>query len=132
MSAFNNAGFDLTGGFRSFEGFADSPPILLTTAVLIVLGGLGVAIVDDVAHRRTWVRLTVETKIVLVETAALLVGGAVLIAALEWGNPATFGPLPDRSRGQRAVPLGVAALGRHRVRADRGARARRPCSWGWR
>ena len=47
ISAFNNAGFDLTGGFQSLGPFASDPLVLVPLAVLIVLGGLGVAIVGD-------------------------------------------------------------------------------------
>ena len=43
-SAFNNAGFDLVGRERGFTVFASQPLMLLTTAVLIVIGGLGFVI----------------------------------------------------------------------------------------
>ena len=36
-------------------------------------------------------KLLLHTRIVLIATAVLLVGGTVLIAALEWNNPATIG-----------------------------------------
>ena len=105
VSAFNNGGFDLTGGFRSLEPFAGNTVILMTVAALIVIGGLGVGIVDDVARRRGWVRLTIETKMVLVTTAVLLVGGALLVAGLEWDNPATLGALPATERPTNALFL---------------------------
>ena len=50
ISAFNNAGFDLMGGFDSMGGFASDPLVLVPLAVLIVLGGLGFAIVGDIAR----------------------------------------------------------------------------------
>ena len=43
ISAFNNAGFDLTGDFRSLTGYADDPLVLLAIAVLFILGALGFA-----------------------------------------------------------------------------------------
>ena len=98
ISAFNNAGFDLTGGFRSLAPFADDWVVLLTVAVLLSAGGLGYAIVGDALLKRRWRRLALETKIVLLTTAVLIVGGAVLIAATEWHNPETLGALPVAQR----------------------------------
>jgi trk system potassium uptake protein TrkH len=103
VSAFNNAGFDLTGDFRSLSGFADDWLVLLTFGVLLTLGGLGYAIVADVYDRRRWVRLALETKIVLVTSAVLLFGGALLIGAIEWNNPATLGAFPEPSRPLNAL-----------------------------
>jgi trk system potassium uptake protein len=98
ISAFNNAGFDLMGDFRSLTGYADDPPVLIAIAVLFILGALGFAIVGDIAAKRRWTRLALETKVVVLTSAALLVGGAVLIGAFEWSNPNTLGALapPDR------------------------------------
>ena len=98
VSAFNNAGFDLTGGFRSLSPFVDDWVVLLTIAVLLSLGGLGFAIVGDAIERRRWSRMTLETKLVLSTTAALLVVGMMLIAFTEWTNPATLGALPAEQR----------------------------------
>src|SRR5687767_5768466 len=98
ISAFNNAGFDLTGGFRSLIPFRDDWIVLLTIGVLLSLGGLGFAIVGDALGRRRWSRLTLETKLVLSTTAALLIGGALVIGFTEWANPLTLGALPTEQR----------------------------------
>jgi trk system potassium uptake protein TrkH len=98
VSGFNNAGFDLTGGFRSLTPFVDDWVVLLTIAVLLSLGGLGFAIVGDAVTTRRWSRLALETKIVLSTTAALLVAGTLLIGFTEWSNPATLGALPAEQR----------------------------------
>lgn len=108
-SAFNNAGFDLVGGFRSLTGSAGDPVVLATIGALIVLGGLGYAILADVAVRRRWGRLSLETKLVLVSTAILLVGGGILLAVFEWDNPATLGGMPPASRLANAAFLSVSA-----------------------
>jgi trk system potassium uptake protein TrkH len=108
-SAFNNAGFDIVGGFRSLVPYNEDPVVLTTIAVLIVLGGLGFAIAADVGERRGWRRLTLETKIVLVLTAILLVGGAVFVGAAEWDNPATLGSLSPAARAMNAAFLSVSA-----------------------
>jgi trk system potassium uptake protein TrkH len=106
-AAVNNAGFDLNGDFRSLTGHAEDPVVLVTIGVLIVVGGLGYAILADVGARRRWRRLALETKIVLAGSAALLVGGAVFVGVAEWSNPATLGGLPPASRVLNAAFLSV-------------------------
>ncbi|HET7703370.1 MAG TPA: potassium transporter TrkG [Candidatus Limnocylindrales bacterium] len=103
VSAFNNAGFDLMGGFRSLADFATDPLVLTTIGVLIVLGGLGFAILGDSFGKRRWSRLALETKVVVLTTVALLVGGSLLIGVLEWGNPATLGAIPEAHRPLNAI-----------------------------
>ena len=92
-SAFNNAGFDLVGGGHGFTVFASQPLMLLTTAALVVIGGLGFVIAGDLRKQRRWRPLAVETKLVVIATAVLIVGAAVVIGIVEWSNPRTLGPL---------------------------------------
>ncbi len=103
VSAFNNAGFDLTGGFRSLSPFVDDWVVLLTIGILLSLGGLGFAIVGDAVARGRWSRMALETKLVLSTTAALLVGGTLLIGFTEWSNPLTLGALPTEQRMLNAL-----------------------------
>jgi trk system potassium uptake protein TrkH len=103
ISAFNNAGFDLTGGFKSLADYAGDAWILGAIGVLIVLGGLGYAIVGDALAKRRWNRLALETKLVLGTSLALMVGGAVVIGAFEWSNPLTLGALPEEQRPLNAL-----------------------------
>ena len=98
ISAFNNAGFDVTGGFRSLTPFADDALVLGTVAALFIVGGLGFAIVGDVASKRRWSRLALETKLVVLTTLALLMSGTVIIGLLEWSNPASLGQLEPVER----------------------------------
>jgi trk system potassium uptake protein TrkH len=94
ISAFNNAGFDLMGGFRSLTAFATDPAVSLVVAALAILGGIGFAVVMDVRSRR----LTLHSRTVLVATAFLIVLGTALVAALEFHNPRTLGALPVLAR----------------------------------
>jgi trk system potassium uptake protein len=103
ISAFNNAGFDVTGGFRSLGPFVDDWVVLLTIGILLSLGGLGFAIVGDAVARGRWSRMALETKLVLSTTAALLVGGTLLIGFTEWANPSTLGALPTEQRMLNAL-----------------------------
>jgi trk system potassium uptake protein TrkH len=103
ISAFNNAGFDLMGEFRSLSGYVDDPFVLGSIGILIVLGGLGFAIVGDAMAKRRWSRFALETKIVLLTTLALLLGGTIAISVFDWNNPATLGALPVDQRPLNAL-----------------------------
>ncbi len=103
ISAFNNGGIDLFGGFRGLTHLADVPIVLVPVAILMLLGGLGFAIVGDVVVKRRWIRLALETKLVLTVSAVLLVGGALATAVLEWSNPETLGRLQPADRVINAV-----------------------------
>ena len=105
VSAFNNAGFDLTGDFAGFTLYAQAPVVLLALSALFVLGSLGFAIVSDVASKREWARLALETKVVVPTTVALLAIGAIVIGLLEWSNPATLGTMGPGDRVVNAVFL---------------------------
>ena len=92
VSAFCNAGFDLFGGFHSMEAFQRDPLVLMTIAVLVIMGGLGFSVINELLHNRfKFRRLMLHTKLVLTITLSLLVLGMLMILALEWYNPATLG-----------------------------------------
>jgi trk system potassium uptake protein len=103
ISGFNNAGFDLMGDFRSLTEFTGDPFVLGPLAVLIILGGLGFAIVGDAIGKRHWQRFALETKIVLLTTLALVVGGTIGIGVFDWNNPETLGALPAEQRPLNAL-----------------------------
>ncbi len=93
VSAFNNAGFDLIGGFRSLTVYNQDPVVLLTIALSIILGGISFTVILDVAREREFRSLLLDTKMVLVTVAFLLVGGTLLLLAVEYENPYTLGPM---------------------------------------
>jgi trk system potassium uptake protein TrkH len=125
VSAFNNAGFDLVGDFRSLTPYAGDPFVLAPIGVLIVLGSLGFAIVGDVIAKRRWTRFALETKIVVLTTIALVAGGSVAIAAIEWSNPATLGAMPPEQRPLNALfeAITLRTAGFSALRTDRLAEA---------
>lgn len=98
ISAFNNAGFDITGDFTSLVSYQRDWVVLPVIGLLIILGGIGYAVVADVILVRRWSRLALETKMVLTTTVGLLVAGAVVIGAIEWANPSTLGALEPGDR----------------------------------
>ena len=98
ISSFCNAGFDLMGGdfgaFSSLIGFADNPVVLGVTAILVVVGGLGFFVWEDIIIKRNYRDLSVYSKMVITITAVLLLGGMFFIAIEEFNNPATLGDMP--------------------------------------
>ena len=103
VSAFCNAGFDLFGGFRSLAQFQHDPLVLLTIAGLIICGGLGFSVMNELLHHRFRFRnLSLHTKLVLSITAVLLLFGTVMILLLEWDNAQTLG-LPGMNIGDKAL-----------------------------
>ena len=91
VSAFCNAGFDILGTGQSLMTLNQDPVVLFTLMGLITVGGLGFFVWEEVVTTRKWKNLSVYTRLVLCTTAALLLGGAILITALEWNNPDTLG-----------------------------------------
>lgn len=94
VSAFCNAGFDIFGKFTpdaSMIVFNTDPVVEITIMALIVVGGLGFFVWEDVIRVHNFRKFTVYTKLVLITTAVLIVGGAILISALEWNNSCTLG-----------------------------------------
>ena len=77
VASFNNAGFDIFGD-DSMIGFSSDVLLNATTMILIVLGGIGFIVIDDIIRKRRWKRLTLHTKLTLIITAILIIGGALL------------------------------------------------------
>ena len=96
VSAFCNAGFDILGfetPGQSMIPYGKDPFVLLTLAALIILGGIGFLVWDELIRVRTPKKWSVYTKLVLSTTAALLLAGTVLTLVTEWNNPQTLGTM---------------------------------------
>ena len=96
VSAFCNAGFDLFGQLQpgaSLMPFQNDPVVLLTLMGLIVVGGLGFFVWEEVMRLHSFKKFSVYTKLVLLTSGILILGGAAFILALEWNNPNTLGPM---------------------------------------
>jgi trk system potassium uptake protein len=109
VSAFNNAGFDLTGDYRSLAPYRTDAAVLLPVGLLVVLGASSYTAAEDVVRRRRLARLTLDTKLVLVTTAAVTGVGALALLFTERANPETLGGLPPGPRLLNAVFHGAAA-----------------------
>lgn len=105
VSAFCNAGIDLTGG-DSLCGFRGDIFINLVTIGLIVIAGLGFPVWWDMitffkrifkekmSVRHAIRRLTLHSKLVLTMTGILVFVGALLIFIFDYHNDASLGKLP--------------------------------------
>ncbi|MEA3313321.1 MAG: potassium transporter TrkG [Caldisericota bacterium] len=86
VSAFCNAGFDIMGGFQSFQGYTNDLTLNLTVMILIVTGGIGFYVLWRLLHPHDR-GLTFHVKIVLRITLFLILAGAGLFLLFEWRNP---------------------------------------------
>lgn len=101
ISAFCNAGFDLFGTvqpFSSITGYADDLVVNLTLAGLIILGGLGFLVWEDLYTNHSWKKLSLFSKTVLITSGSLILLGTILIFALEYTNPETLGEMSLRNK----------------------------------
>ncbi|MBQ5819683.1 MAG: Trk family potassium uptake protein [Clostridia bacterium] len=101
ISAFCNAGFDLFGTiqpFSSVTAYSDDLVVNLTLSGLIVLGGLGFLVWEDLYTNHSWKKLSLFSKTVLIVSGSLILLGTVLIFTLEYTNPETLGEMSLRNK----------------------------------
>lgn len=123
VSAFCNAGFDLMGTtygpFDSLSAFKNDPLVLLTVAGLIILGGLGFIVWNELYEKNFCLqKLSLHSKLVLSLTAFLIIAGTLAFYFLElhqtlkdmpkfqrWLN-AFFQAVSPRTAGFNSLDLG--------------------------
>ncbi len=94
ISAYCNAGIDIFDGeFTSLTEYVGDPFINIVIMALIVIGGLGFLVFQDLIFYRKRKKLMLHTKVVALYTALLILFGAVIFFAFEFTNPNTFGKL---------------------------------------
>ena len=91
VSAFCNAGFDLMGQttpFSSLTGYRADTLVNGTIMLLIIVGGLGFMTWQDMAeHRFRFRKYRLQSKLILVMTTALLIGGFLFFRFYEFSLP---------------------------------------------
>lgn len=108
IAAFNNSGFDILGGLQNLIPYQSDVLLNLTTCFLIICGGLGYLVILDVIRCRSFRKLTLHSKVVLVTTAVLLGLGTLLLKATEdvsWLG-AFFHSVSARTAGFSTYPIG--------------------------
>lgn len=87
VSAFCNAGFDLMGHqqpYNSLSAYYDDWLVNLVIMLLIIIGGIGFIVWDDIYRNKWHVRkYLLQTKVVLLTTMILVFGGGFLFYLLE-------------------------------------------------
>lgn len=111
ISAFCNAGFSTFTD--SLIGFRLSPLTLVTVMALIVAGGLGFLTLEELHVRRRALRsgerfrLSIQSRIVLLATSVLLLGGWALFTVMEW--QVTLADMPAWARPFNSLFMSVTA-----------------------
>lgn len=89
VSAFNNAGFHITG--VDLVPYRDNPVVLVTVALLVIFGGLGAIPVLAFTRNWSWAPLPLDAKLIFLTTGVLLALGTAAYLILEWRNDETLG-----------------------------------------
>lgn len=90
VSAFCNAGFDIIGKGGSVMSYGTDPVVLLTLGALIIVGGLGFVVWEDVISAKNVKSLSMYSKLVFTVTLILLAAGTIGFFAFEYNNPDTM------------------------------------------
>ena len=108
VAAFNNSGFDILGGLTNLIPYQDNVLLNLTTCGLIIFGGLGFLVIREVWAKRSWKKLSLHSKVVILTSAILLAVGTILLKMTEeitWLG-ALFRSTSARTAGFSTYPIG--------------------------
>lgn len=87
ISAFCNAGFDLTGQIEPYSSlmhYSSDITVTVTVMLLVIIGGIGFLVWDDILKNGLrFKKYSFHTRLVLITTGILILGGAVLIFIFE-------------------------------------------------
>ena len=83
IAAFNNSGFDISRRAEKSHPYQHNMLLNLTTACLIIFGGLGFLVIREVMLKRSFKKFSLHTKVVITMTVSLLAVGTMLLKATE-------------------------------------------------
>ncbi len=95
ISAFNNAGFALWSD--SLMGYVGDPLVNIVISLLFILGGIGFTVLADIWQKKSFKKLSLHSKIMIVGTVLLNFIAMFFIFTLEYYNPNTLGGLHSLS-----------------------------------
>ena len=104
---FNSVTAFCNAGFVSLIPYQESLVVNGAIMLLIQAGTLSYIVLADVAVRRRWARLALDTKLVLIANGILLAGGAAAFLAVEWGR--SLAPISPTARPLAALFQSVSA-----------------------
>ncbi|MCY6482767.1 TrkH family potassium uptake protein [Clostridium aestuarii] len=96
ISAFCNAGFDLTGS--SLMPYSQNVVVMITISALVILGGLGFTVWSEIYNYKGIKKLSLHSKLVISMTIFLILGGWILMFLFEMNNPETLQSLPIKGK----------------------------------
>jgi trk system potassium uptake protein TrkH len=121
VSAFCNAGFDILGRiepYTSLTTYYNDPFVILTIGILIVVGGLGFYVWDDVTDKKLAFRkYQLHSKLMISGTLILIITGGILFFLLESNDTmkqmntgerilsSLFASITPRTAGFNSIPL---------------------------
>ncbi|GGI15807.1 TrkH family potassium uptake protein [Gottfriedia solisilvae] len=92
ISAFNNAGFALWSD--GLMGYVGDPLINVVISLLFIIGGIGFTVLADIWQKKSFKKLSLHTKIMIIGTIVINFVAMFLIFTLEYHNPKTLAGLP--------------------------------------
>ncbi len=105
ISAFCNAGFDLMGRYEEYSSltmFVDNPVVNFTIMGLILTGGLGFIVWEEIAHKKfNFRKYSLHSKLVLILTVVFVLGGTCLFLLFE--NDNLFAGMPPGQKFMAAM-----------------------------
>lgn len=90
ISAFCNAGFDVLGKGNSLMSFNNNIVIMMVISILIIIGGLGFTVWSELYTCKSIKRVSIHSKMVILMTTVLVLGGAILMFLFEHNNSNTI------------------------------------------
>jgi trk system potassium uptake protein TrkH len=121
ISAFCNAGFDILGRiepYTSLTAFSGDGVVIITIGALIVMGGLGFFVWDDITEKKWhFSKYHLHSKLMITCTLSLIAGGAVLFFFLEADHTfkdmgigervlaSLFASITPRTAGYNSIPV---------------------------
>ena len=86
ISAFCNAGFDILGKFNSLTSYNSNAVVILVASALIIIGGLGFTVWSELYSSKSLRKVSLHSKMVILMTVVLVVGGTLLMFLFENNN----------------------------------------------
>lgn len=87
VSAFNNAGIDIFGGFQSLQAYYNDPLVIMITSILFITGGLGFLVIYELTKLKKadgqQRKLSLHTRVVLLATFIIIAAGSLGVYLME-------------------------------------------------
>ncbi|WP_031418036.1 TrkH family potassium uptake protein, partial [Lysinibacillus sphaericus] len=95
ISAFNNAGFSIWS--ESLMGYVGDPIVNFVITFLFIVGGIGFTVLSDIWYKRSFKKLDLHSKVMIVGTLVINILAMIIIFSIEYSNPNTLGQLSSLS-----------------------------------